>query len=102
MFGAQKALLGGGTNTADAFQAIDTAISILKEKSTQSFGFFIVQLLMFHIASLLLMWILYNWFVAFCVNFVMGAFLILFIHNFMSLYNEFAKIEEDETHTEVL
>ena len=56
---------------------------------------------MFHIASLLLMWILYSWFVAFCVNIVMGAFLVLFIHNFKSLYEQLDQIQEDSNTTDV-
>ena len=34
MFGSEKALRGGGQDLANAFSAMDTAIKILKEKST--------------------------------------------------------------------
>lgn len=41
MFGREKALLGGGTVTEDALQAMDTAIAHLKKKSHQCFFYFI-------------------------------------------------------------
>lgn len=81
MFGSEKALLGGKQSTGDAFEAMDTAIATLKAKSFECFKFFLTQLVLFHLSSLLLMWILYDFIVALVVNVTMGFFLALFVQN---------------------
>lgn len=95
MFGKEKALLGGGASQDDAIRAMDTAIKTLKQKSYESFAFFIVQLILFHLSSFLLMWLLYSWIVALATNVVLGFYLFFFVYNGLQLISELYIAEED-------
>ena len=101
MFGYEKALLGGKDGTSSAFNAMDTAINTLKTKSTETFLYFFLQLIFFYVSSLLMMWILYSWIVAACVNVVMVAFLTLFFRNGIKLYLELSLHESEILESDV-
>lgn len=96
MFGREKALLGGGTTSEDSLQAMDTAIGHLKTKSHQCFFYFITQLVLFHLSSFLLMWVLYQNLVAIVVNVVLGLFLVFFFLNGSELFSSLY-ISDDQT-----
>jgi hypothetical protein len=99
MFGREKALLGGGTLSEDALQAMDTAILHLKEKSHQCFFYFVVQLVLFHLSSFLLMWLLYQNVVAIVVNVVLGFFLFFFFLNGFDLFEKLYISDEQSIDT---
>ena len=78
---------------------MDTAIRTLKQKSYESFAFFIIQLVMFHLSSFLLMWLLYSKIVAIVTNVVLAIFLYFFVSNGTQLISELYIPEENLTDT---
>ena len=73
MFGPGKAL------RAQSLKGIEDTIETLKQKSYQSFFFFISELFFFHVSSFTLMWIRYSPLVSFIVNIILFIFLLQFI-----------------------
>jgi hypothetical protein len=76
MFGQGRALRG-----AEGLNSLDQAIEQLKSKAYQSFSYFALQLLFFHLSSFLLMWCYYRFLVALVINGVLGMFLLMFVRN---------------------
>jgi len=74
---------------------MDKAINILKAKSKQAFVYFIIQLILFHLSSFMLMWLLYPGVVAVITNVVLGVFLYFFIQNGQSLMQELWISDDD-------
>ena len=74
---------------------MDTAIKTLKQKSYESFAFFTIQLIMFHLSSFLLMWLLYEWLIAVVINIVLAFYLYFFVKNGMQLISELYMEETD-------
>ena len=60
---------------------MDMAVSTLKEKSIQSFYFFVAQLCFFFVSAFLLMWILYVPIVAITANAVLALTAFFFVTN---------------------
>ena len=60
---------------------MDIAVNTLKEKSFQSFYYFIAQLCCFFASAFLLMWIIYTPVVALTSNIVLGFCLFFFVTN---------------------
>lgn len=89
MLGQGRALRGEGV------EALETAIVNLKDKSHQCFKYFMLELLFFHISSFLLMWIYYTFIVAFVINLILMAFLLLFIKNGYDILKELY-VDENE------
>lgn len=80
---------------------MDKAILTLKQKSKESFIFFILQLILFHLSSFLLMWITYSNGVSIIVNLVLGVFLVFFVQNGIELNNLLALSENDVIDTDL-
>ncbi len=80
---------------------MDKAIHTLKQKSSESFLFFIIQLILFHLSSFLLMWITYSKGVSIIVNIVLAVFLVFFVQNGIELNNLMALSENDVTDTDL-
>ena len=76
--------LRGGEGAVSMHKAVD---NMAKEAKT-CFIFFLAQLLFFHVSSFLLMWVLYHKTVAIITNILLGAFMMLFIHNGVEIYNK--------------
>ena len=81
---------------------MDKAIDTVKFRSLQCFQFFIIQLIMFHLSSFMLMWILYDALVALIVNIVLAIFLVVFLQNCFELYNELSLSDEDATSNKLM
>ena len=71
------------------------AVENMKQESNHCFGFFILQLLFFHVSSFLLMWLYYPWKVAFFINLILGAFLLVFIKNGYEIYSKLYVRDEE-------
>ena len=54
-----------------------------------------MELIFFHISSLLAMWIFYKFIVAFIVNIILGLFLLLFLRNAWEIIDELYVEDED-------
>ena len=83
--------LRGGEGAVSMHKAVDTMAS----EATNCFKFFLAQLLFFHLSSFLLMWVLYSKTVALITNFILGAFMILFIRNGVDIYNQLMISDEE-------
>lgn len=99
IFGREKALMGGGTTNEDSLQAMDVAIFNLKQKSHQCFVYFVTQLILFHLSSFLLMWLLYSKVVALFVNIVLAVFLFFFFFNGQDLFQKLYISDEESIDT---
>jgi hypothetical protein len=75
--------------------SVHKAVDVMKSESVNCFNFFILQLLMFHISSFLLMWVLYTSRVAMFVNVILLIFLVVFVVNGYDIYKKL-HIREDE------
>ena len=64
------------------------AVENMKQESTHCFTFFILQLLFFHVSSFLLMWLYYPVKVAFFINLILLAFLVVFVKNGWEIYDK--------------
>ena len=98
IFGSQRALMGH----KGALSSLDTAVDAVKHRSMQSFWFFIVQLVTFHLSSFLLMWLCYDFIVAVVVSIVLLFFFIEFVRNFNDIYNSLYIKDEDATSNKLM
>ena len=83
MYGPGLALRG-----AEGASSVHKAVDVMKYESVNCFNFFIFQLLLFHISSFLLMWVLYSTRVAAFVNIVLLIFLVVFVVNGYDIYSK--------------
>ncbi len=78
----------------DSTEAMDVAITHMKDKSFVCFRYFMLELFFFHISSFLLMWIYYKFIVALVINIILLLFLLLFIRNGYDIITEL-HVDED-------
>mmetsp|Transcript_16330 Transcript_16330/g.27618 ORF Transcript_16330/g.27618 Transcript_16330/m.27618 type:complete len:216 (+) Transcript_16330:80-727(+) len=89
MLGPGKAL------RSNSLKGVEETIEVMKTKSFQCFWFFVSELMFFHIASFMLMWILYSPIVALVVNIVLLVFLLQFFSECMDII-ERLYVKEDQ------
>ena len=75
--------LRGGEGATSMHKAVDN----MAYEAKHCFGFFLAQLLFFHLSSFLLMWVLYSKTVAMITNFILLGFMLLFIRNGLEIYD---------------
>jgi hypothetical protein len=83
MFGPGLALRG-----PEGPASMHKAIEVLQKESKVCFVFFMLSLLAFHISSFLLVWIYYPGLIAFVVNVVLLAFLIVFVTSGLDIFKK--------------
>ena len=70
-----------------AYESMDQAVEVLKQKSFHSFYFFLTQLCFFFVSAFLLMWILYTPIVALTANGVLALTLFFFVTSGVELFD---------------
>ena len=90
IFGPGLALRG-----PEGSNSVHRAVDHMRYESKVCFKIFVLQLLCFHLSSFLLIWMLYSPNVAFIINSILLAFLILFGLNALDIVQKFY-VEEQQ------